>query len=1178
MTEAQDSRVSATRVRELTDQARQVVYRRADRVFAGLLAVEWLAAVGLALWISPRAWEGELSRTHPHVWAAVVLGFAVVSLPIALTTLRPGRAATRHAVAAGQLMMSALLIHLTGGRPETHFHVFGSLAFLAFYRDWRVVLTGSAVTAVDHAARGLLWPESVFGTAAGADWRWVEHAGWVGFIDLFLVYSCVQGDRDLAAAAARQAELEATQADVAGQVRDRTRELHDSEQRFRGALDSAAIGMALVSLDGHWLRVNASLCRIIGYDEAELLAMTFQDITDPADLAADLAQVGRLIAGEIPDYHMEKRYVHKSGRTVWAMLSVSLVRDPAGAPAYFVSQIQDIGDRRRAEEEARASAAEAEAQGNKLLLLLESTGEGIYGIDLQGCCTFVNPAGAKLLGYSPREMLGRNAHELIHHHRADGTPYPVAACPINLSFRVGENCRVADEVLWRRDGTPFDAEYTARPIVELGAILGAVVTFSDISGRRRDERELVAAVAAAEEASRAKSEFLANMSHEVRTPLNGILGLTELVLGGGLTRDQRESLGMVQSSAESLMAVINDILDFSKIEAGKLDLDPTPFCLADAVGDTLKLLALRAHVKGLELVGDVRPGVPEVVVGDAGRLRQVLTNLVGNAVKFTESGEVVVRVERVADAAAGHCVRFGVRDTGVGIPKSQQASVFEAFTQADGSTTRRFGGTGLGLTISSRLVALMGGRIWVESEPGRGSTFSFEVALGRATGSSIRPLPQPAADLRGVAVLVVDDNATNRRVLEETLRLWGAVPACAQSGPEALAELRRAAAAGTPYPLILLDVMMPDMDGFTVAGTIAGEPALAGASILMLTSADRQEDAARSRAVGVGAYLVKPVKAAELLRSISSVLQLAAGLAPPLSGRMAAPVTTSEAAPAARRMRILLAEDNPVNQRVAVRLLEKLGHSVTVANHGGEALAELGRAAFDLVLMDVQMPEVDGFAATAEIRRREEGTGRRAPVVAMTAHAMKGDRERCLAAGMDDYLSKPVLRGELVRVLEWAAAAGDDPAGPRDASAVAAQTPAPASLPASLPPALDRAAALDRLDGDEELWAEVAAMFREDAPRLLGEVRAAVAAGDAGAVQRSAHGLKGAAGYVGAGPAAAAAHHLEQLGASGNLSQAGVALRHLEREVSRLLAALAADSAGPVADAPGHAGLTSTCS
>jgi two-component system sensor histidine kinase/response regulator len=993
---------TARRAAALTAAGLDAGYRRTDRFFAGLLAAQWVAAVALALWVTPQTWAGTDARTHPHVFAAVALGFLIAVVPVALALLRPGRTVTRHAVAAGQMMMSALLIHLTGGRIETHFHIFGSLAFLGFYRDWRVILTATAVTAVDHVARGALWPESVYGTAAGATWRWLEHAGWVVFEDLFLLYACGRGVRDVRAAAERQAELEAAHATVELRVEQRTRELAASaeqvrrtEAQFRSAFDDAAVGMSLLTLDGKFLRVNRSVCDLVGYPEAELLTRTFRDITHPDDAPGDRQLVARALAGEITTYRREKRYLHKAGHPVWVQVCVTYVPGPDGKPHHVVSQCQDITDRKRAEEAMRQAQLAAEA------------------------------------------------------------------------------------------------------------------------------------------ANRAKSEFLANMSHEIRTPMNGVLGMTDLLLNTELTADQRESLGMVKSSADALLTVINDILDFSKIEAGKMDLDPVPFSLRDQVGDALKALAPRAHGKGLELACDIPETVPDLIVGDPGRLRQVLTNLAGNAVKFTASGEVVVRAELVADPVNpdGVRLRFAVVDTGIGIAPDKLEAVFDPFTQADGSTTRKYGGTGLGLTISSRLVSLMGGRVWAESELGRGSTFWFEAKFERARGSIVRAVATPV-DLRGVPVLVVDDNATNRRVLTDTVRQWGAAPVWAESGREALAELRRAAASAEPYRLVLLDGMMPGMDGFEVAEQIGREPALAGAAVLLLTSADRPGDAARCRDLGVASYLVKPVKPAELNRAISAALAVASLPAASPSDRTPLPRA------AGRALRVLLAEDNVVNQRVAVRLLEAYGHAVTVANHGGEALDALAREPFDLVLMDVQMPEVDGFEATRSIREREAGTGRRTKIVAMTAHAMKGDRELCLAAGMDDYVSKPVQKGELARVLAWA-------------TGVAAPD-------AELPPALDRRAALKQLGGDEELFAEIAGLFAADAPGLLDAVRAGVDAGDAGAVKRAAHTLKGSSGCVGGTHVAAAAARLEALGTAGDLTDAAASVETLSSELTRLLGALAA--------------------
>jgi two-component system sensor histidine kinase/response regulator len=878
----------AARTKALADTYRDALHRRTDRLFAGLLLFQWVAMVALALWISPLTWEGSTSRIHPHVWLAVGLGAAIVSLPVALTYTRPGRVQTRFVIAAAQMLSGGLLIHLTGGRPETHFHVFGSLAFLAYYRDWRVLLVATGVTAADHILRGFVWPESIYGTVAGTEWRWLEHAGWVLFIDLVLIYMCRQGDRELVRSAEREVELDAARATVEERVQTRTAELWQMEELFRRAFEDAATGMAILDVNANFLRVNRSLCEMIGYSEQELLKMKFHNITHADDLAADKELVAGAIAGHTRSYRVEKRYLHRDGHIVWVQVLVSLVRDENNEPLHFVSQILDVTQRRESDEALRRATAAAEA------------------------------------------------------------------------------------------------------------------------------------------ASRAKSEFLANMSHEIRTPMNGILGMTDLILETELNPDQRESLGLVKSSADALLTVINDILDFSKIEAGKLDIDPAPFSLRDEVGDTLKSLALKAHSKGLELACDIRAEVPDLLLGDAHRIRQVLTNLVGNAVKFTDSGEVVVRADQVPAEGDKIRIRFRVTDTGIGIPADKLKAVFEPFTQADGSTTRKYGGTGLGLTICQRLVNLMGGTLQAESKPGQGSTFSFEVLLEAARGSIERMVDRPV-DLTNLPVLIVDDNATNRRVLAEVVRNWGARPTCVASGPEALDELRWAAGNASPYRLVLLDGMMPGMDGFMVAEQVGKESQLADTTILMLTSADRPGDAGRCRDLGVAAYLVKPVKPADLNRVIASTLPKDAT---PSSTGSRVDERILEAGvnePVIPPLNILLAEDNVVNQRVVVRLLEKHRHRVTVAKDGTQALVAYDHEAFDLILMDVQMPEMDGFEATRLIREREVTSGRHTPVVAMTAHAMKGDRERCLAGGMDDYVSKPVQRPELMRVLTWAASGRSSP-------------------------------------------------------------------------------------------------------------------------------------------------------
>jgi signal transduction histidine kinase/DNA-binding response OmpR family regulator len=539
---------------------------------------------------------------------------------------------------------------------------------------------------------------------------------------------------------------------------------------------------------------------------------------------------------------------------------------------------------------------------------------------------------------------------------------------------------------------------------------------NEVKERQEAEAAMRLAKDAAESASKAKSEFLANMSHEIRTPLNGVMGMTDLALETTLTQEQREYLETVKSSSEALLVVVNDILDFSKIEAGRVELESSEFDMRDCLGSALRTVAVRADEKGLELLCEVTPEVPEVVKGDAGRLRQVVINLVGNAIKFTDVGEVAVRVEVDTQHGAQGLLHFTVSDTGIGIPAEKCEAIFAPFTQADSSTTRKYGGTGLGLTISNRLVAMMGGAMWVESEPGKGSRFHFTAHLTASMAKDIKVgVPASPEVLRDVKVLVVDDNRTNRRILEGMLKRWEMKPVAVEDGELALAQLSAAREAGAPYRLILTDMHMPKMDGFALIEQIRQRPELSTATIMMLTSAGHRGDAERCKELGVSAYLLKPIRQSELREAVARVL----GAGEPEG---AIPLITRYSLQDAREpgssLKVLLAEDNAVNQRLVVRLLEKRGHRVAVAVNGLEALAALKKEDFDLVLMDVQMPEMDGIEATVAIREKEKRTGEHLSVIALTAHAMKGDRDKCLAAGMDGYLTKPIRTQELDDILE----------------------------------------------------------------------------------------------------------------------------------------------------------------
>ncbi|MGE3818771.1 MAG: response regulator [Isosphaeraceae bacterium] len=848
-----------------------------------------------------------------------------------------------------------------------------------------------------------------------------------------------------------------------------------------------------------------------------------------------------------------------SSRMVGGDMTVGAVLESRDEMGIVVRSFNDMAGRLRREwEQAREESVRAREAERRLRdseersrAILDSSMDAVAVLDGEGLILNWNPQAEVTFGWSSEEALGRSLAELAFPPATGEVFRKILASTL---LEVGQHVPgIRSELtMTRDDGREVPIELTVTPVCASGKPAVGVF-FRDLTDRRRAEEEAQRAETlrinkeTAEAASRAKSEFLANMSHEIRTPMNGIIGMTELTLDTDLTLTQREYLSMVKSSADALLTVINDVLDFSKIEAGKVELESTDFDVHEVLGDTLKPLAVRSHAKGLELACRIAQNVPRFVRGDYHRLQQILINLVGNAIKFTEKGEVVVSAE--AGDVPG-LIAFSVRDTGIGIPESRMIKIFEAFEQVDGSTTRRYGGTGLGLAIAQRLVTLMGGRVWVESEVGQGSTFHFTIQFEPCDGASLSEDQDGEASLKGVRTLIVDDNETNRLILEEVTRTWGMESQSVDCAADALIALALEAPSD-PFEIVLLDWMMPGMSGVDLAYRIRDDVAIPKPRLILLSSGGAPCELDALARSGIDACLLKPVKRSELLAAIRRVL------GHPQANREGRDRALQKATnPAGPRLKILLAEDNPVNQTFAAELIRKRSHEVTVVNNGREALEALARNTFDLVLMDVQMPELDGLSAAAAIRESERGGTTHLPIVALTAFAMKGDRERCLEAGCDGYVTKPVRSDLLFATIENVLhpdriqSTGESPPV-ASSPLVDVATPFLAPVPAVNWPRFSRA-----VDGDLELATRMIELFLEDCPGLEAEVCASVREGDPIRLRASAHALKGSASNFAADRVVKITERLEHMGGAGELLAAAELLEPLGTALKALREAL----------------------
>ncbi|MEQ9401539.1 MAG: response regulator [Longimicrobiales bacterium] len=868
------------------------------------------------------------------------------------------------------------------------------------------------------------------------------------------------------------------------------RALEESEGLRATVLDAVSNGVLTLDTGGYIESANPAAHRILGHERGSLRGRDVSILWPGCTMVRLEAEFLRGVT--------EVEVVRADGTRAPVELELDPLTLPDGR-RMFVMALRDLSEERRlAAESAR---------------FFDLSLDPLVITDLEGRFLRVNDAFTEVLGYADQDVSGLAFRDLAHEADVE------ALEERSKRLEAGEPVSYQEARIRRPDGSFRWMSWSGLPVPGEGVVYAVG---RDITRAKEAEHTLRSARDAAEEANRAKSEFVANMSHEIRTPMNGIIGMTRLALESELSREQREYLETVDASARALLQIINDVLDFSKIEAGRLELEPVPFALHSTLADAFKTLAVRAAEKDIELLYEEGPEVPNALVGDAGRLRQVLINLIGNAIKFTEQGEVAVMVDVAAADPDGVRLRFDVRDTGIGIHPEAQGRIFQAFAQADGSTTRRFGGTGLGLPIASEITRLMGGELTLESAPGLGSTFTFTARFGVADEADLPTAAMaPTHALRGRRVLVVDDNATNRRILRDCLRRWDMEPILADRAEAGLEAARAAAEQGVPVDLVLSDMHMPGADGYTFVRRLRSDPATAEVPVLILTSGVHRGDAAQRQALGIHATMLKPILPSELLDEVRTMI----GVAGP-TAEMPAP-DPDRPLPTVSPLRILLAEDNKVNQTLAVALLTRVGHHVTVAGDGRAALEALEGGDFDMVLMDVQMPELDGLEATRAIRARETGD-ERIPILAMTAHAMKGDRERCIAAGMDDYISKPI-----------------DPRALHLAIAQLSGQRVSTGSPRRTVPPFDHAKALYHVGGDPEILGQLVDMFLTQSDARIDRIVRATEEGGREEIEAAAHSLKGTAATLGMEPLRVRCLEMEHLAESGEVEKARRALPSL---------------------------------